>query len=965
MLQKPPLAKLTPPRLRHAHPRERLFTLLDHACADSPAVWIDAPPGAGKSVLAASYLEARKGASLWLQLDGADSDPASFFHYLALAAHHAAPDVPALPRLTAEYAQGTAAFARNFFRELYARLPTPFVWVFDEYPQLPADSPLHDLIRLGLEEVPAGGTVLILSRAEPPPALARLLAHRTLARIGWEQLRLDASETAALARTAGKDLDEATAQRLHARTEGWAAGIILLLDQPESRHCSLERQGAATLFNYFVAEILTGMATEQQDFLLKSALLPRMELSATARLTGHPDPEREFTSLMARNGFVYRLAGGQYQYHALFRESLLAALADNVDAETLARLRQQAARLLEDAGETADAAQLLILARDGAGLEALIVNQAEALLAQGRGVLLAEWITARWVMGNDASPWLGYWLGLSRLPFAPAEARSTLEEAYASFVREEDIRGRYRTWCAIVDTFIFSDSQFAPLDHWIEEGQSLSNVQSATDATDRDRFATRMFLGLMRRRPEPALIGPWRERAWQIALHGEDASLRIEIGGFLLIYEAWWLGHLDRAVTLLDSLQPLLESDRATPYTQIAWGTMASGLLAMRGENAACLDLAEHTLDRAEASGIHVWDHLLWSQALFALLSSGQIEAADGYLAKMAARLPTARGMERATYHYFMAWRYYCRGEAKTALPHAETGLALCQQAGYPFPSALFGLDCGRVMLHTGQQTAGLGLVQEAAATARTMGAELLEYRAALVEAEADLAEADEPACLGSLAHALAIGAAQNFRNHAWWHPPTLSQLYAIALERGIETEYVTAVIRQRGLDCPEQWAGLEAWPWPVKIHTLGGLALWIDGLPVDVSARVGTKPLELLIALLCHEGQSVPAERLAELLWPDADGDRALNAYHVTLKRLREWLGEGLLVQRAGQLRLDTRRCWVDCWAYLRGAPENDANGKARWLALDRGDFLPNVDAPHVIGFRQRLQAYRRLTRR
>ncbi|SMF97354.1 Transcriptional regulatory protein, C terminal [Methylomagnum ishizawai] len=954
----PAPAKFMPPRLRHAHPRQRLFTALDHARAGCSTLWIDAPPGAGKSVLAAGYMEARGGTGLWFQIDAGDSDPATFFHYLGLAVRHSVPGTPGLPKLGPEYAQGKAAFARNFFRELYARLPAPFIVVFDNYEALLADSPLHELLRLGLEEIPPGGVVLVLSRAAPPAAMARLRVHRAMACLGWDALRLDLAETAALARIAGHDLDEASTQRLHARAEGWAAGTVLLLDRAEPPACGgpLDRQGAETLFNYFAAEILATAEPARRDFLLKSALLPRMELAAIAHLTGHPDPAREFAALAARNGFVHQLSDGLHQYHGLFREFLLAALGEAMGQDELLRLRRQAARLLLEMGEFEEAARLLVLTRDADRLEALILDQAAECLVQGRDRVLAAWIMDRLALGGGATPWLGYWLGLCRLPYAPDEARPLLEEAYAGFVRAGESKGRYLAWCAIVDTFIFADGQFAPLDHWIGEAESLSADHPAPDRAIGDRFASRMFLALMRRRPEPALIDPWRNRAWDIALHGGDTALRIELGGFLLIYEAWWLGHLDRATALLDSLRPLLGPERAAPpFIRIAWGTMASGLLAMRGENEACLGWVRETLALAETSGVHAWDQLLCSQALFALLSSGQMEQADGFLARMAARLPTARGMERAVYHYFMAWRYDCQGDAATALPHVEAGLALCRGAGYPFPAAIFGLDHGRVAFHAGQRTEGKLLVREAAAAGRAMGAELLDYRAALAEAEFALGEGDEPGCLAALAHALATGRTRQFRNHAWWHPPTMAKLYATALEQDLETGYVTAMIRQRGLACPEDRGWLEAWPWAVKVRTLGGLAIWLDNRPVDLAAKLRTKPMELLIALICHGGRAVPAERLAELLWPDTDGDKALNAYHVTLKRLREWLGGEVLIQRGGQLWLDQRHCWVDCWTFIRGltAP----GGNDRWLALYRGDFLPDNESPHVMGFREWLK--------
>ena len=74
-------AKISTPILYAPVERERLFSCLDELSLHR-AIWIGAPPGAGKTTLVASWLHSRKKSARWYQIDAADSDAATFFFYL-------------------------------------------------------------------------------------------------------------------------------------------------------------------------------------------------------------------------------------------------------------------------------------------------------------------------------------------------------------------------------------------------------------------------------------------------------------------------------------------------------------------------------------------------------------------------------------------------------------------------------------------------------------------------------------------------------------------------------------------------------------------------------------------------------------------------------------------------------------------------------------------------------------------
>ena len=95
------------------------------------------------------------------------------------------------------------AFARRFFEAFAARFATPVVIVFDNYQDVPADSRFHDLVVALLDHLSVHACVVVLSRTEPPAALAKWSLHPGFTTLDWQAVQFSPEEAAALARSWG------------------------------------------------------------------------------------------------------------------------------------------------------------------------------------------------------------------------------------------------------------------------------------------------------------------------------------------------------------------------------------------------------------------------------------------------------------------------------------------------------------------------------------------------------------------------------------------------------------------------------------------------------------------------------------------------------------------------------------------------------------------------------------------
>jgi LuxR family maltose regulon positive regulatory protein len=215
---------------------------------------------------------------------------------------------------------------------------------------------------------------------------------------------------------------------------------------------------------------------------------------------------------------------------------------------------------------------------------------------------------------------------------------------------------------------------------------------------------------------------------------------------------------------------------------------------------------------------------------------------------------------------------------------------------------------------------------------------------------------------------ALARGRQRGLGYYAGWRPAVMARLCARALERGTEVEYVRAFVRAHGLTPDTPPLGVPGWPWPAEVRALGPLTVCLDGRPLRGSGKAQIRPLDLLAALVAFGGREVAIERIADALWPEAEGDTGRAAFDTTILRLRRLLGDAaVLTLDQGRLSLDPHRCWVDTWAVeaLLGRLERHGDGDLAtaegWLDqlahLYRGPLLAARSDAWAIAPRERLR--------
>jgi LuxR family maltose regulon positive regulatory protein len=972
------IAKITRPGAAGIFPRKRLFALLD-AGKDSSVISIVSPPGSGKTSLITSYLGERKIPCLWYSLDEGDADIGTFFYYTGLAARKAAPGKrKPLPLFTPEYAQGIRVFSKRYFENLFSKVPTPFVFVFDNYQEVPLNSRFHEIMSNGLSDIPSGISVVISSRKELPLSFSRMRANGRVYSIGRDEMRFTIDELAELVQLKMPErLKDRLLHYLHDKADGWAAGLVLMLEslkRGKIEYQSLEQISSEKIFDYFAYEVFRNIDEETQKFLLVTAFLPAMTKRMAEQLTHINSSERILENLSNENYFTETFFEDKpvYHYHPLFREFLLSRAKASLDVEDLSVIRKRAASLLEEAGRADDAVQLLHESGDVKNIARIIRSRAESLVGQGRYQTLLKWLNflPEKALSND--PWLLYWKGICRLPFNPMESRVCFEEAFIQFKLQKSA-GTFLAWAGIVESIMYGNEGLMQLDSWFPViDELLKQFKGFPSEYVETNVTCTMIRALALRRPAGFNMKKWLDRSHEIAEMTTDTTAKIRCLTNLACY-LYSEGNFKLLEVALNSLGVMMSRADVPPLARLTADWIKAAYFNAMSLYDRCEKAVSGGLELAHTLKINLMEYMLLGHGALCSLKKRDLITARQFIQRMITSLNVVKPWEASFYHYCSAWEAMYRDDISNARVHTEHCMKLCEESGNPWTFSMAHILSAYVLSASGEHKKVIEKIRKALSIGIHSRNEFTPFICLLTEAYFYLRQGKEAAALESIRNGMRIGREKGFVNLFMWLPGVMESVAAKAIEKGIEVAYVKNLIRRNALLPDASHTEIEEWPWPLKIFTLGRFSIMKDESPLQFSRKVQQKPLALLKALIASGGREVSEERLADILWPEAEGDTAHSAFTTTLFRLRQLLGmENALRFHQGKAYLDPRCCCVDVWIFERILGQVDAawdertsgkdGGKPVELAekamrLYTGPFLAGDNEPWMISTRERLR--------
>ena len=970
--------KLLPPRPAPAllpRPRliERLVANLVH-----PVTLVAANAGSGKTTLVADFVRTHARQYVWYQLDHTDADPSVFLGYLAHGirqhvAEFGAATFAYLQQSAAEGAQQPERAVDVLLNEVLDLVDQQMIVVLDDYHHLGTETPVHVVVDRLLAYLPDVIHVIIISRDVPPLSLSRLRAQNALTIIDRAELLFTDEETQQLFRKVfDLELTPAQLAEYRERTHGWITALQLVrqVAQRQARArggnadapdlVAILRQSERDIFDYFAEEVFADEAPEVQQFLLRVALLERVEADVCARLAAGANCSALLAALVRRNVFMTVASDGrgeEYRLHPLFRDFLRRRLHTEIGQTGVAAEHARYAGYFIERQQWEQAVRHLLEACDYGRAAEIVAAKGEDWIATGAFSSLVSFVEAiPDAIIADYPRVLAHRAEVARLRGEYDAAQALFRHAAALLHEQNDREGEAEALHSLA-TIARRRGDFQTAFDYLDRAIALTDERSPV----RIKCGNTRGLCLLAQNHFAAAECEFRE-ALQAADEQRDEHYARLIAHNLGL-PAMLRGDFGEALRWLRRMLPADENAPPRPQDTTAYLNIARCHL-FRNNLVACEQNLERAMARCQlfSMGAELGGTVLETYGSLYRKRHDPARAAEFY--ELAVRTYEQAGLPlwRAEVREEQALLKLQTGDPMGAQMMLDRLIEERQAAGHDEGVQTARLTRGRVLVARGEIAAAAAELEPARQHFHAQGLYYYEAQACIALAACAQRTGNEPLLLTHLRRALDLAARYDYelwlqreieRSPELFRAPEALELLPPDLREQVPAAQAQPVAPVAPLAPPKPAADL-------TIKMLGPVEIYRDpARPLAADAWTTKRARDILCFIASRRHRRASKDTIIDTFWGESDFDAVEKNFHPTVSHIRKALNsrqplkQNFLLYRDGDYHLSQDFAYyIDTEEFdrlvaeaeaarRRGQHEQQIELYEQACALYRGDFM------------------------
>lgn len=667
--------------------------------------------------------------------------------------------------------------------------------VLDDYHKVLGSNDVDLLLTSLIEDTPRALRIVILSRTVPHLPLASLMARQELFTIAEDDLAFTLEETSRFLRSEpALALDDKALALVHERTEGWAAGLAMVLQTlrygRQERVMSIITDPVASLwlvYDYLAEEVFDEQEPTIQDFLIKTSVLNSMTAPVCDHILEGSSSQLTLLALEERGLFITSVDPSKrvFRYHQLFREFLREKLYQRKSQEAIQTLHLKAAEFYESVESWEDCILHYIKGGNVVKAGQVVESVGERYIFTGLSQTVDHWFS---ILPKDLvaiRPWLLAIKGrLAQMADSSDDALRLLERALRLFRAGGDDIGQ--AWTAAEIGYVrYRCGQLRQSLHEFDLALSLTpSGNKLRSQLLTMRAISYRGMGML----DESIKG--FEQALEELVYVDDEAVRLWDQSHALrdLAIAWMeKGDLQNALSAAREAVDICNTSEIGEREE-SWAlAMLGTVLWAAGDFEKSAMLLNRALSlcgqfaRQQVDFISVWlgntlrdsGHYAEADKAYAQSRYAAAENERAFLAVLSGRAQSVRSVASALHRRFT---------------HSER---IDDKIGAGVVLAVALNECG-------EAERALELIREAAQLAKARGYVLRTVGALLHQSYIEYGLSRSSEGRESLRQALELAAAGGYRHFFWWDPRVVTLLCQKAVGDGICVDYVVGLVKQR-----------------------------------------------------------------------------------------------------------------------------------------------------------------------